>query len=122
MRRLLELEAAIGARAARERRGRPARGARVAAEIDVDARELAKVSAQDRRDRGQVGLLDQEVRARASTLAGAAGRTADERGDALRQTARAQRLHLLDRAADRGHERNTIEQRFGLGYVHRRSS
>src|SRR5262249_15985359 len=59
-------------------------------------------------------LLDQEVRARPSTFAGA-GRAADEHRDVGGEAAVAQRLHLGDRAADRGDERLAVELRFGLG-------
>ena len=111
--RLLELQAAVGARAGNQRPRAAARRARVAAEIDrrgaVAREHVAPVAAQDLRDLRQLVLLDQEVRLGPSTFAGA-GRTADDRGDAGGEAAIAQRLHLGDRAGDHGHQREPVEQ------------
>lgn len=70
------------------------------------------VTAEQRRELRQVGLLDQEVRLGPSTFA-LAGRAADQRREARLEAAIAERFHLGDRAADRGHECGVREQRFG---------
>ena len=124
---LLQLEAAIGAGAVDERRGRPARGAGelVGVAGDDDGREaftldgrvpLAVEQLTERRD---VFLLNQEVRLRASTFTAATGRAADKRGDAGVEATFAQLLDLGDRAGHRRNELATFEQCFGLSCVHR---
>lgn len=124
-RALLELKAAIGARAVDERRRGPARRARqlVADDLDLHRCETfaldgrAPLAVQELTERRDVCLLDQEVRPRASTLA-AAGRTPDERGDAGLEAALAQGFHVGDRSGDRRNERLAIEQRVGFTSVH----
>jgi hypothetical protein len=81
------LEAAIRASAVAQRGGRAARRASVAAEIDIDLGERTELGVQELLEGGQVGLLNQEVRARASTFAGGAFRTPDERGNPVREAA-----------------------------------
>jgi hypothetical protein len=87
--RSLELEAAIRASAVAQRRRRAASRASVAAEIDIDLGERTELSAQELTERGQVSLLNQEVGARASTFAGGAFRAPDDRGNPIREAARA---------------------------------
>jgi hypothetical protein len=121
---LLELDAAVGAGAVDQGGGGAAGGAGqvlgVLGDGDRDGREalareaIAPVAAQQRGQGRQLVLLDQEVCLGPSTLAGA-GRTADQRGDAGREAAIAQRLHLGDRAGHRGDQRQTVEQLFGGG-------
>jgi hypothetical protein len=109
---LLELQAAVGARAFDERQGRAARGARIAAEVHLAGafaiEQCAPVTAHDLGNAGKLVLLDQEVRPRPSTFAGA-GRATDEGRNAGGEAAIAQRLHLADRARHRGDERQTVE-------------
>ena len=104
----LELQAAIGART-RDQRQRTAAG-RALRRVEIDRRgtfatkHLAPVTTQQLGDSRQLVLLDQEVRPRASTFAGA-GRTTDERRDIGLEAALAERLHVGDRSRHRGHER-----------------
>ena len=118
---LLELQAAVAARAVHERRRAAARRAGIARQIDrpgaIASDELVPVAAQDLGDPFDIVLLDQEVRARPSTFAGA-GRTSDQRRDVGREAALAQRLHVQDRSGARGDERQTLEQLFGFTVVH----
>ena len=128
---LLELQAAVRARAAHERRSAAARGARVAAEIDLActfARErLAPLATHQVREATELVLLDQEVRFRASTSAAAGA--PDERRDPGREASVAQCFHLLDRAGHGGNEWEAVQELLGLlrgeyfrihGYVHNR--
>jgi hypothetical protein len=94
------------------------RGARVPAEIDIGGTALARdrlapVTAEDARQSLEIVLLDQEVRLRPSTFAGAR-RTADERGDVLRETAIAQRFHLGDRSGHRRNEGKAAQELFSV--------
>jgi hypothetical protein len=86
--RSLELEAAIRASAVAQRGRRAARRAGVAAEIDIDLGERTELGAQELAEGRQVGLLNQEVRARTSTFAGGAFGTPDDRGNPVREAAR----------------------------------
>jgi hypothetical protein len=107
---LFEDEPAISARAADERLRAAARRTRVAAEVDrrgtlaLEAR--VPLPAQQLGQLRQLGLLDEEVRARPSTLAGRAGRAADLGDDAGVVATLAHRLHLGDRASERGNDRH----------------
>ena len=109
---LLELQPAVAAGPADERRGAPARRAGIAREIDLArtlaCEHLAPVTAQELGDPTQLVLLDQEVRARASTLAGS--RATDECRDADGQATFSQRLHLGDRSRHRRNEGKPGEQ------------
>ena len=119
--RLLELEAAVRARAGDHGRGGPAGRARQVLGVvhggDRHRREpfarqaFAPIVAQELGQLGELVLLDQEVRAGPSTLAGAGG-TADEGGNAGEQAAIAQGLHLRDRAGHGRDERKAVEQFF----------
>lgn len=103
MRSLLELEAAVGARALDQRQRATARGTRIAAEIDLLAvDELLPVFLEQLRELRQFGLLDQEVRLGPSTLAGRPRGTADLDAHARIDAAIAQALHVGDRARHRG--------------------
>jgi hypothetical protein len=126
-RRLLELQAAVGAGAVDQRGGGAAGRARRVLAVGVgrgrgkiDGREalagqaVAPVVAHQRGEPGQVILLDQEVRPGASTLAGAR-RAADEDGDAFGEAAVAQGFHVGDRAGHGGDERQAVEELLGGG-------
>jgi hypothetical protein len=104
-----ELQAAVGACTRDERLRAPARGTRIAAEIDFHGTALAldqraPVTAHDLCDALQLGLLDQEVRLGPSTFAGAR-RAADDGGDTRGEATVAQILHLRHRARNGRHER-----------------
>jgi len=119
--RLLELQAAVGARAVGQRGRGPARRARqvlgVARDVELDRcqalafQSVPPVVAQERGELGELILLDQEVRLGPSTLAGAR-RAADEGRDAGGQATIAQGLHLGDRTGHRRDEREAVEQIF----------
>jgi hypothetical protein len=121
LKRLLELQAAVRARAGGQGRRGPARRASqvlgLARRGDGDrseafAREVGPpVGTEQLGQLGELILLDQEVRLGPSTLAGA-GRTSDERGDAGGQAAISQVLHLRDRAGHRRDERQAVEHFF----------
>ena len=113
----LELQAALRARAVDELRGAAACRASFAREIDLGqalARErVAPLALQELAEAGQVGLLDQEVRARASTLAGA-GRATDRDRDPCLETAISQGFHVADRSTVRRDQRLAREQGLGV--------
>ena len=122
MKALLQLQAAVGARAGDQRRRGPARGARRllglrrssggADRVGIDAladQRIAPVILKEQAELRKVCLLDQEVCLGPSTLA-AAGRTPDEHGDPRLQAAVAQRLHVGDRARQRRNHGCAVEQ------------
>jgi hypothetical protein len=118
------LQPAVAAGAADERRGATARRAGISRKIDrrspIAREQLVPVAAQNISDPRQIVLLDQEVRASASTLAGA-GRASDESRDVGCETSIAQRFHIRDRARARRNDRQTGEQLFGFVGGHRHS-
>ena len=126
---LLQLQAAVGARAVGQRRRGPARGARrllglrrrsrSAERLWIHAladQRVAPVILKERAELGKICLLDQEVCLGPSTLAGA-GRAANQHGNPGFQTPIAQLLHVGDRPRHRRHHRRFVEQflRFGGG-------
>lgn len=114
---LLELQAAVGARALDERLRASAGRTRVAVEVDLGRafafEHRAPVTAHDLGHSRDLVLLDQEVRARASTFA-RTRRATDEHGNAGREAAVAQLLHVRDGSRHHGDERHIGEQLFGF--------
>ena len=115
---LLELQAAVSARAGDQRQSAGASWALRSVEVDLWQllpRELVPpVLAHHFGDPRQLVLLDQEVRLGPSTLAGAR-RTTHEDGDPRGQTAIAQVLHLGDRSGHRRHEGEAVQKILSLG-------
>jgi hypothetical protein len=119
------VQAAVGAGAVDQWRGGPARGARriVAGDRQRHRREafalevVTPLAAHQLAEPVEIGLLNQEVRSRASALAGA-GWAADGGGNACGEATLAQRFHLGDRAGHRSDERLTVEERFRGPEIH----
>ena len=118
---LLELKAAVGARALDERARASTRGTLRRVEIDsshaLSPERIPPVTAQDVSKSFDFVFLDQEVRLGPSTFAGAR-RAPDECGNLCLEAAIAQRFHFRDRPGHCGDGRQAMQKLFGIVDVH----